>query len=421
MRNDIHMNMDKIEKHITELSESKNTHMTYRSYLKKYFDYVKQKPEKYLEKDTEEIKQDIKEYLINIRSNTSPSTFALARNVIIGFIETEKNITLFTKRERRKLITLKKTKGILTVDEKLTKPLLRRILAEANLNMRALILTLASSGIRVGEATQIKLQDIDFDSEPTKITIRASYTKTGYKRIVFISDEATKYLRDWLESRESYLKLRKKYSKRFKESVSGDSDRVFPFHPVNAGRKFRRIIEKIGLTKRDPETNRYVYHIHGLRKFFKSNMETKISESIVEYLMGHTGYLSGSYLRYTERELAEFYLEAMDTVTIFESGIPLEKIKELEEGMQIRNGKISYLEQQLEEMQGHWKKTMEELYELKSQGELKPVLPKEKWVELQEKTKKGELKPSGADLEIGMSAEEIKKRREKLKKELGIE
>ena len=40
--------------------------------------------------------------------------------------------------------------------------------------------------------------DIDFSSSPTKIHVRKEYSKTRVPRDVYISDEATKFLKDWI-------------------------------------------------------------------------------------------------------------------------------------------------------------------------------------------------------------------------------
>ena len=57
---------------------------------------------------------------------------------------------------------------------------------------------LASAGTRAVETCAIRLRDIDFSTRPTKIHIRKEYAKTRVGRDIFISDKATKYLKDWI-------------------------------------------------------------------------------------------------------------------------------------------------------------------------------------------------------------------------------
>ncbi len=63
--------------------------------------------------------------------------------------------------------------------------------------------------------------------------------------------------------------------------------------------------------------------------------------------MGHEGYLTDAYRRYTERDLAEFYMENESKVSIFSDIGELRKIqqeaqKQAEEIMQ-QQGNISHM------------------------------------------------------------------------------
>src|SRR5919204_4402611 len=73
------------------------------------------------------------------------------------------------------------------------------LLACNNRRLKAYLLVLASSGLRAVEALAIRLKDIDFSVSPTKIHIRKEYTKTKAARDIYISDEATEYLKQWLD------------------------------------------------------------------------------------------------------------------------------------------------------------------------------------------------------------------------------
>lgn len=45
----------------------------------------------------------------------------------------------------------------------------------------------------------IVVKDIDFSASPTRIHIRKEYSKTRASRDIYISDEATYYLKQWLD------------------------------------------------------------------------------------------------------------------------------------------------------------------------------------------------------------------------------
>jgi integrase len=69
---------------------------------------------------------------------------------------------------------------------------IRKILLSCNnRRSKAYLLVLASGGMRAAEALAIRLKDIDFIVNPTKVHIRKEYSKTKTARDVSISDEAT--------------------------------------------------------------------------------------------------------------------------------------------------------------------------------------------------------------------------------------
>lgn len=146
---------------------------------------------------------------------------------------------------------------------------------------------------------------------PTKITVRGEYTKTGNKRITFMSDEATEALKTWLKQREDYIRSAVKKTN-FGNGKVADDPRIFPFVYNTACQSWIRMVKKAGYDEKDLETGRYKYHIHSLRKFFRSRLALKVPLDIVEALMGHEGYLTGVYRRYTAEQLASITKEWMN-------------------------------------------------------------------------------------------------------------
>ena len=59
----------------------------------------------------------------------------------------------------------------------------------SNLRMQVLTMLLVSSGVRVGEALQIKTKDLNFDATPPRINLPAEITKTGVERDVYLTRE----------------------------------------------------------------------------------------------------------------------------------------------------------------------------------------------------------------------------------------
>jgi hypothetical protein len=77
--------------------------------------------------------------------------------------------------------------------------------------------------MRATEGLAVRLRDIDFSVNPTKIHIRKEYAKTRVSRDIYISDEATHYLTQWID-----WKYRKK---RYNPRTSDPDDLVFSQDP----------------------------------------------------------------------------------------------------------------------------------------------------------------------------------------------
>jgi integrase len=86
------------------------------------------------------------------------------------------------------------------------------LLSCSNRRLKPYMLVLASAGLRATEACAIRVCDIEFNGGPTKIHVRTEYTKTKLARDVYISDEATKFLQEWLKW---------KYRKRVTRTIYG--------------------------------------------------------------------------------------------------------------------------------------------------------------------------------------------------------
>ncbi|MGB8935248.1 MAG: site-specific integrase, partial [Candidatus Nitrosopolaris sp.] len=69
---------------------------------------------------------------------------------------------------------------------------IRKILLSCNnRRLKTYLLILASGGMRAVEGLAIRIKDIDFSVNPTKIRIRKEYAKTRVARDIYISNEAT--------------------------------------------------------------------------------------------------------------------------------------------------------------------------------------------------------------------------------------
>ncbi|MGC9307834.1 MAG: tyrosine-type recombinase/integrase [Thermoplasmatota archaeon] len=173
-----------------------------------------------------------------------------------------------------------------------------------DLRGRALMAVLVSSGMRIGAARKITLRDVHFDEEITWVNLRASYTKGKNPRIVFISDEATAVLRQYIES--------EKRRGRFQSQ----DERVFPISKSTSWYILNNAFKKANLIG-EKEYGRYDLHPHSLRKYYRTMLAAAgVPESFISKLMGHRKYLDESYLRAKKEMLVQEYRKAMPKLTI---------------------------------------------------------------------------------------------------------
>lgn len=353
------------------LYSSKNSRTAYIFALKNFFKILNIDPEEYF-KQKRDYEEDIRKFFAEIK-NRPPKTIRLMLSAVRTFLS-ENDIELpekFWRSIRRKI----KGRRALTIDEIPSNEQLRRIISHMDVKGKAFFLTLASSGMRIGEALKIKLDDIDLDRKyeingetitvPT-ITIRGEYTKTGSPRKAFISKEAKEAIEEWLKIRERYIKTASAKSHRYSKSI--DDDRVFPFENNTAYVMWGNALKKAGFDKKDKTTNVTTMHIHVLRKFFRTRMGAVIPVDITEALMGHEGYLTEAYRKYSDSDLAKFYLKGEHSVMIFNEAAEIAKLREEVEQrnkqlQEVVNGVVSEnlaLKKELQEL----KKRVKELEDL---------------------------------------------------------
>ena len=263
---------------------------------------------------------DLKKFLAQV--NDKPSTSIRFYSAVIRTFYKDHGIELdkneIRKMQRRGFIP--KRKAAATRDKKPTREQLRTILDYTDIKGRALILFLASTGCRIGETLQLQKVDLDLESNPPRANIRAEYTKGKVgQRTVYMSFEARDAVKNWLRIKESMGKTG--------GFGTYAGPLIFPFSTNTARAIWNNAVKKGDLNQKDPTTDRRIYHLHSLRKFFRS--ESKMELDIIHSIMGHSEYLDGSYRRYTEEELEKAYIEAMPNLSVYAiQDLELKKITE---------------------------------------------------------------------------------------------
>lgn len=167
---------------------------------------------------------------------------------------------------------------------------------------RAFIAVMVSTGMRAGEAAQLRVND--WDGKDT-IIIPGKIAKNGHGGRVYLTDEAQEHLNIWMKNRDAFIQRSAVHSAVFARHnicpvQTGKEDRLFASGYTGLNMMFKRLYQKI-----DGEKGTYRGKItpHSMRKFFRTHLVKTCDLDIVEHLMRHTGYLSGSYVRITDEDI----------------------------------------------------------------------------------------------------------------------
>ena len=246
-----------------------------------------------------------------------------------------------------------------------------------NRRLKTILMVLASSGVRPIEACAIRVCDTNFDSTPTQIHIRAEYTKTKKSRNIFISDEASSWLKEWIEDRFRII-LNK--SEKIDGRISGSL--VFQVFDINSYsttpqsiyqkvvQQFHKVLTDVNLDRRkDGMPQNRTITLHSFRRFVKTTISNQANSDYSEWFLGHK---KSSYYQVKPEERAEIYsircmkyLTFLDYSTLEATGRSTEaKIKELEKVNQIISQKHEAKVTELENMN---KKQEEEMSTMREQ------------------------------------------------------
>ncbi len=287
--------------------------------------------------DSPDVAADIRKFLVSLEGRPSKTikTYAGAVKVFLHDNGVKVPEEAWSKIRRRGFMP--KRVRAQTQDKKPSKQQLKQILNYADIKLRALTLFLISSGARIGETLQLKKDDFKLEADPPRVHIREEYTKGGVgERTVFFSYEARDAIKDWLRIKDSMGK---------RDGTTYKGERVFSFSHSTAKGMWNLATQKAGLEIRDKRTNRRIYHLHSLRKFFRTKIGLDLD--VTHALMGHAEYLDDSYLRLEEEgEIAAAYLEAMPNVSVY--AVQSEEVKSIEKENQELKERLDRMERRFD-------------------------------------------------------------------------
>lgn len=230
-----------------------------------------------------------------------------------------------------------------------------KLLNASDIRMKAIILLMASAGLRSGSIPSLKLKHLQKIRDGIyRITV---YENTNDEYFSFCTPECSKAIDDYLEYRtrngenltpESYL-VRKQFDindlEQVKKSIKpiqiGTLRTLINMTTIKAG---LRQINHIGAQNK--KERKPIALTHSFRKHFTGQLiNSKVNPEIREMLLGHNIGLASAYYRPTEEEMLEEYMKAVPAITISNE----ERLKfKLEERIQIEKTQFESLRSEFE-------------------------------------------------------------------------
>ncbi|MBL7002123.1 MAG: site-specific integrase [Nitrosopumilus sp.] len=182
---------------------------------------------------------------------------------------------------------------------------------------KALVLTLASSGMRLGAIPDLQYQDLEPIEDTYSIRV---YARTRHEYITFITPEARLALDDYL------TKLKLKPDTCF-FGLNYDALRLSLYRLVKKAKVSTVTVHE--LTRLDKEWNPHIKNprhrldiptVHGMRKRWNTILksDSTINTALIEMMLGHTAIrLDEAYLKPTRETLFNEYKKGITALTVF--------------------------------------------------------------------------------------------------------
>jgi integrase len=251
---------------------------------------------------------------------------------------------------------------------------IRKLVDYPDRRIKAIIYTMASSGIRIGACDYLKWKHIVPIKDDKTGEIQAAkiivYAGEPEEYFSFITPEAYQALKAYMDFRamwgehitgESWamrdyfrtadVKRKPDKNGKMKGGATGVATRPKLLTSKAMGRMLTRAYYEQGLRESLQQgTRRHDFKTaHGFRKFFKTRAEQTMNRLNVEYLLGHSVGMNSNYYRPTEQELLSDYLKALPSLTVNEDITNIKKHQEALEQRQVeKEGEIQELKLQQE-------------------------------------------------------------------------
>jgi integrase len=222
-----------------------------------------------------------------------------------------------------------------------------KVLELANERTRALVLLLASSGMRIGAIPLLRVGHLEDKGDIYKITV---YENTNSEYFTFCTPECKRAIQSYFEIRKRHGEIindkspviREQYDKRSEFSARHPK----PTTKAATTHLLGEVLECAGLRATPQEHE--VKLAHGFRKFFNTQLvSTRINPLVKELLMGHLHVgLEDSYYRPQEEDIQIEYEKGIDALTID----PANRLRKKVEKLEVEKTQIEALALELEKV-----------------------------------------------------------------------
>lgn len=315
--------MDKIPRCIVLFEtacKSKRTLKTYRHTLDKFLNYCHKDPQSFIMLSSAEIEKTLQDYCMELLKRVkleeiSPNTIPSYFNGIFYFLKV--NRIKYDKEAITMLFPDRKKLG--GHDAITTEQLVQLINATDTKRDRALVYFFVATGARPEAVCDLQLKHItEYQDGFYKVILYSDDYK--HEMITFIHAESVKFYKEWLEEREQNGERLTPESWAFGSNFFSKQKCVKLGYTVLEN-LFDRLWKRSGI-KRVKTGNRFnLASTTSIRKRFDTvlEMNPEVSSGASQYLMDHTGYLSGRhYRRPTEEQIFRAYRSATAELMVSE-------------------------------------------------------------------------------------------------------
>jgi integrase len=221
-----------------------------------------------------------------------------------------------------------------------------RLLEISDERMRAIVLLLASAGMRIGAVPFIRLRNVENMENIAKITV---YEGTKEEYFTFITPECRKAIDNYMDMRLRYGEILNDNSYLIREQF----DLKDPTSKPKQTRSNTMSVRLISMSERIGIRNQGIPAAHGFRKFFTTQLvNSRVNPEIREMLLGHDIGLAGAYYKPTVEEMYAEYEKALDNLTID----PANRLQSKIETLTIEKSRLDRIEEKMLKMEQMYQK-----------------------------------------------------------------